>query len=240
MKYKSMFIATSILCSTQAFAELKWQDFSISYLQGSDYEVGADDRQVITFEHASGHSWGDTFFFLDRTHYDGGTQDTYFEFQPRLSLGNLTSSDLSFGPVKDVYLAAQWESKSDSFGGFDNYMGGLGVDLDIPGFRYFKANIYQVTNDKNDNDQQLSISFAVPFSVAESEFLYDGFIDWSTSEDDHESEMNFTSQLKYNLGNVMGTESPFYVGIEYSHWNNKFGIKDVDERNVSFIAKWHF
>ncbi len=50
-------ILAGALLSTSASAEQLWSSFSLSYLKGSDYEVGDNERQVVTIEHASGHSW---------------------------------------------------------------------------------------------------------------------------------------------------------------------------------------
>ena len=222
--------------SVPASAEQLWSSFSLSYLNGNDYEVGDNQRQVFTLEHASGHNWGDTFFFMDRLNSENGTTENYHEFSPRLSLGNLTGSDLSFGPVKDVLLATTWESGE----GFDNFLAGVGFSFDVPGFRYFNVNLYHASNETRKDDQQLTVTWGVPFEIGNGEFLYDGFIDWSTEESDHASELNFTSQLKWNAGKLIGTKAPVYVGVEYAHWNNKFGIDGVDERNPALLLKWHF
>jgi len=233
-------VLTGLFVSTTVSAKQLWSDFSISYLNGNDYELGDNSREVITFEHASVHNWGDNFLFIDRTKPDSGDQDTYFELHPRLSLSYVTGSDLSFGPIKDIYLAGQWESKSSTKSTFDNYLTGIGLALKVPGFRFFKANLYHVNNEKKDDDTQMTIAWAAPFKLGDAEFLYDGFVDWASAESDHASELNFTSQLKWNVGKVMGTSSPLYVGIEYAYWNNKFGVKGVDERNPSLLIKWHF
>ncbi|WP_372598711.1 DUF5020 family protein [Amphritea sp.] len=222
--------------SASASAEMLWSSFSLSYLNGSDYEVGDPDRQVVTVEHASGHSWGDNFFFLDRLESDNGNSENYMELSPRLSLSSLTGSNLSFGLVKDVLLAGTWESGE----GFDNVLAGVGVSLDLPGFKYFNANLYRANNDKSSDDTQLTLTWGLPFALSDAEFLYDGFIDWTTSESDKASEMNFTSQLKWNAGKLIGTNAPVYVGVEYAYWNNKFGIDGVDERNPALLLKWHF
>ncbi|TCK07490.1 outer membrane protein OmpK [Marinobacterium mangrovicola] len=229
-------LLTGALICSPASAEQLWSTFSLTYLNGSEYEVGDDDRQVITVEHASAHSWGDNFFFLDRLKSDNGYTENYMELSPRLSLVNLTGRDLSFGPVKDLLLSATWESGE----GFDDYLAGIGISLDVPGFRYFNANLYHVNNENKDDDQQLTLTWGLPFELGSAEFLYDGFLDWSTSESDHAAEMNFTSQLKWNVGKLFDARAPVYVGVEYAHWNNKFGIDGIDERNPSFLLKWHF
>ena len=236
-------IATSILVLTSTLvascsvnAEQFWSNFSISYLNGSQYKVIEEDQQFFTLEHASGHNWGDTFFFLDRNQSKSGATGHYAEFSPRLSLGYLTGNDLSFGIVKDVFIATTWEQGE----GFDNYLLGLGVSLELPGFNYFTANVYRANNQLWDNDEILTLTFAYPFKLGNAEFLYDGFLDWSTTSGTRRAEMNFTSQLKYNLGGAFGTKSPIYIGVEYSYWNNKYGISGVDERAASLLLKWHF
>lgn len=232
----SLFFLGAASISFSAAAEMQWSDFSLSYLSGSQYEVGDDSRQYMTVEHASGHNWGDTFYFYDRSKSKNGTLESYSEFAPRLSIGNLTDSDLSFGIVSDVFVASNWEQGDF----FNNYLLGIGVSLKVPGFNYFTANVYQANNSAWDNDQMLTLTWAYPFKLGSADFLYDGFVDWSTSSDTQASEMNFTSQLKYNVGGALGSKSPVYLGIEYAFWNNKFGIAGVDERSLSFLLKWHF
>ena len=55
-------IATTSLLSTTVSAKQFWSDYSITALTGSDYlnpfTGNTDDRNVVTIEHASGHSWG--------------------------------------------------------------------------------------------------------------------------------------------------------------------------------------
>ncbi len=226
----------SVLLSSTASAEMYWSNFSLSYLNGKKYEVGDAKRQVLTVEHASGHNWGDNFFFLDHTTTEHDNVDNYMELSPRLSLSYLSGSKLSAGFIKDVLLASTWEGGSS----FNNYLYGVGLSLAIPGFKYFDMNVYKVSNDHIENDEQLSFDWGLPFTIGGAEFLYDGFLDWSSSAEDHAAEMNFTSQLKWNAGKLIDTKAPVYVGVEYAYWHNKYGIKDVDEKCPSLLIKAHF
>lgn len=231
-----LLFASTLSISSSANAEMQWSDFSLSYLSGSQYEVGDKSRQFLTVEHASGHSWGDNFFFSDRSKSKNGTLENYYELSPRLSLGYVSGNDLSFGIISDVFIASTWEKGAF----FDNYLLGLGVSLTVPGFNYFTANVYQANNSAWDNDQMLTLTWGYPFKLGGADFFYDGFLDWSNSSDSQASEMNFTSQLKYNIGGALGSKAPVYLGLEYAFWNNKFGISGVDERSASFLLKWHF
>ena len=242
MQFKSLAIALSVAALTTAtHAKPIWQDFSITGLYGEDYKLTTEKEQTtITLEYAAKFKYGDVFSFADRTE-SGGNKGTYFEFAPRLSLGAVTGKPLELGIVKDVLVATNWESNSqDGMKSFDNYLYGVGVDLAIPYFQYFQANVYRANNEDTEDDWQLTFAYGLPFKVSNQDFLFDGFMDWSTKEDDHASELNWTSQLKWNAGKYISPETRLYLGVEYSHWDNKFGVKNADERNVSGIVKYHF
>lgn len=229
-----------------AYAEMLWQDVSLSLLHGDNYLLAPDSRATVaTLEHASGHSWGDTFLFIDHFDYSEGDSAIYGEFSPRLSLSNLTNTELSAGVVKDVLLAATWEhGNGPDDVRFDNGLYGLGLALDLKGFKYLSLNLYRRDNHYTKNNYQASISYAVPFTLIGQAFLFDGFADWTSTTDDQRSSLNYTSQLKWQLykgqrGNRL------YMGMEYVYWNNKYGVKNgssinSDERNANLLLKYHF
>lgn len=257
---KSLLFITASLAAVAARAEVHWQDNSLSLLSGDDYKVnyslGTDDssRDVVTFEHASGHSWGDLFLFSDYLSSDAGSDELYTEISPRLSLGKLGGRELAFGPVKDVLLASTLElgnmddpAQLTATGPhFTHKLAGVGVDLAVPGFNYVQANFYRRHNDDAADNEQLTLVWALPFALGGADFLYDGFIDWTSASRSAHPSMNFTSQLKWDAGALWGQPKSLYAGIEYVHWNNKFGIEDgtfgidSDERNVNLLVKYHF
>lgn len=230
-------LALSGLCfAGQASAEMNWSTFSLSYLYGTDYEFTPNGKmQVLTVEHASAHSWGDNFFFVDRTMPSEGDASFYGELSPRFSIGKLSGKKLAFGAINDVLVSTTLEMGD----GFTNYLYGIGLGLDVPGFQYFNLNFYHVSNEVAADDDQLTVTWGAPFSIGSQDFLIDGFLDWSTASSTNKSEMNFTPQFKWNLGKNFDTSAPLYLGVEYAHWNNKYGT-DVDERVASLLLKWHF
>lgn len=233
------------LASTAAFTQAAvWQDFSLSALYGENYKApfaaGNEkiDQSTITAEYAAGLKYGDIFAFADRTNNDFGNE-TYFEVAPRLSLGAVTGQKLELGPIKDVLIATTWEGNSGA-SDFNNYLYGIGFALDIPYTSYANINFYKADNDLQKDDYQMTITYAVPFKIDGEEFLADAFLDWSTAEGpDHKSELNWTSQYKWNVGKHISPETKLYLGIEHSVWNNKFGT-DVDQHDVSALVKYHF
>lgn len=237
--------ALCALASTAAFTQAAvWQDFSLSALYGENYKApfaaGNEkiDQSTITAEYAAGLKYGDIFAFADRTNNDFGNE-TYFEVAPRLSLGAVTGQKLELGPIKDVLIATTWEGNSGA-SDFNNYLYGIGFALDIPYTSYANINFYKADNDLQKDDYQMTITYAVPFKIGGEEFLADAFLDWSTAEGpDQKSELNWTSQYKWNVGKHISPETKLYLGIEHSIWNNKFGT-DVDQHDVSALVKYHF
>ena len=230
-------------------AEKFFGSSSVSLLYSDDYEIFGSQKEsatVFTFENVTAHNWGDTFFFIDRYQVQGdsGNADsTYGEFAPRLSLSWLSGQDLGFGPVNDVYLATQYEFD----GGVEanNYMYGLGLGWDIPGFQYFNTNAYYVENNTafdTPDDWQLTVTWGVPFELGSALFLFDGFVDYSSGVSGGQSaDLLINPQLKLDLGHFTGEAGVLYAGIEYSYWRNKFGSPNIDTENaVSALVKFHF
>ena len=250
------------LASGQALAAdlLQWQDNSLTYLNGIDFKVDPPKQQTVTFEHASGWSFGDLFIFVDGIKYNteatngaGDGHTFYGEISPRLSLGKISGADLSFGPIKDVLLATTYEFGEDDV---DSYLIGPGFDLAIPGFDYFSLNFYNRTTDgKRDGDNVWQItpvwSYTIP--VGKSDIVIDGFMDWVVDNDkDYHANLHFNPQIKYDLGKAMSWgEKQLYVGIEYDYWKDKYGIDDnsylgdtilkgTDQNTASLLVKVHF
>ncbi|MFL9811953.1 hypothetical protein D7241_01710 [Stutzerimonas sp. VN223-3] len=266
----SLALAGSLLAAP-AFAEgmLQWQNNSLTYLYGKDFKVDAGEiQQTVTFEHASGWSWGDMFLFVDNKWYNGLTGNdghTYYgEFSPRLSLGKITGQEMSFGPIKDVLLAATYE-RGESTDGVpnQNYLLGPAVDLAVPGFDRFNINVYyrkpDGTTGKPSGQWQITPTWAMTIPVGKSDILFDGFIDWVVNDAGSERRGDFVSknlhinpQIKYDLGKALdGEPGKLYVGIEYDYWSDKYGIEDggfvsenfvgpTDQNTASLLVKAHF
>ena len=238
-------LAAGTMFSASSQAEMYWSDNSISLLYGDQYAVIEEEQSVMTIEHASGHNWGSAFFFMDRLIGETGSKETYSELSPRFSLSALTGEKLSFGAVKDVFIATTYESGVNSSGfAQDNYLYGVSADWDAPGFAFLQTSVYYADNENVDDDEQLTIAFGVPFSIGSLDMMFDGYLDWSTKQDDHAEDIHFNPQLKANVGKYLGiTKSKLEMGIEYSYWKNKFGLKDLpidtDENAVSAIIKFH-
>jgi len=241
---KLALIPVLVMGSSAASAKMLWSDFSLSLLTGQDYlnpfTETEDDRNVFTFEHASGHTWGGTFLFVDRL---SNGYDTYGEF----SINPDFYKDDGF--IKNAFVATQIEFGSASGGdtsNFNHYLAGVGVNLAIPGFSYFNVSYYRrFQNDlgigRSDNNQ-----VSVTWRFDKGDFRVDGFLDVVDGADDDfggtESGFNFTPQIKYNVAPLLGlnTTGRLDVGMEYVYWKNKYGVKGQTESNPNLLVKWHF
>src|SRR5690554_660394 len=135
---KGAVAASLALASSLASASpLLWQDNSLTYLYGKDFEVDPPIQQAVTFEHVSGWSFGDLFLFVDSIHYNGaqdaaGNNSTWYgEIAPRLSFGKISGREIKFGPITDVLPAGTYRRGR---GDTTNCLLGPAVVLAVPAF----------------------------------------------------------------------------------------------------------
>ncbi|KZZ44026.1 MAG: DUF5020 family protein [Saccharospirillaceae bacterium] len=242
MKKQLLTAAMIAAASTGVSAEQYWADNSVSALYGSDYKLSGPNEDnkltTMTLEHVSGHSWGGLFFFVDRHVGESGPstaqfKETYGEFSPKFTLQSFEG-----GFVKNINAAFTYEFGSTSSGfSQDNYLYGIGADLNIPGMNFASATVYYANNETSEDDYQLTLTYG----WSAGELNIDGYIDYSTGEADNQtSNFHFNPQITYNLGPALGIGNKVKLGIEYSYWNNKFGNGgDIDQNAISALLKVH-
>ena len=228
---KKMTLGLLLAASSLVNAETFFKDQSLSVLQGSDYELGDNERVVMTYEYLSVHNWGDVFGFVDRlVDQNNGGAETYIELSPNFNLATFEG-----GLVTSVKLATTWEMNEND----DQFLLGLGAGLNVPGFSHLSVSAYQRFNDAGEDNQQVTVVWGVPFNVAGQDFMFDGFWDFETELNDTTSS-NFTPQLKWDMAKLVGYDNKLYVGVEYVMWNDKFHVEGTDENNVNLLVKAHF
>jgi len=219
-----------------------WQSSNIQYLYGSNFELGDSARSTLTFEHANGWKYGDNFFFVDVLNpvTDGNNTQTelYAEFSPRLSLSSLTGKKLSFPLVKDVLLAGTLEMGKTDFGGFRNYLYGVGFSLDLPKFAFADLNLLVRDNPKQEGlTAQATIDWMLPFNMSSAKLVFEGFADLAGAEGDTVLNLDIQPRLLLDLGNFWNTPGNLFAGMEYIYWHNKFGIDGVEENVAQAMVK---
>ena len=154
---------------------------------------------------------------------------------------------------------------------FENILLGVGANLAVPRASFFNVILYHRLNDDQALDQsspanrfagfprtrpdnqQLTVTWR--FDFLNDMMRFDGFMDYATGFDFEcsphpdgpvscaktENSLNFTPQLKMDLGSMFGYEAKkLWVGVEWVMWNNKFGVDGWNENNPNVLVKWHF
>lgn len=237
---------TMLTLPTQAAPLVNWHDFSVTGLYGEDFKLAPSDQQfTLTLESAGDWRYGDWFLFQDFTHFHhslGSERSNYGELTTRFSSAKIFDVKYDNNIVNDLSLALSLE---EGKGDVESLLYGLGVDFNLPTADYFKVNFYRrqgLNSDNISDGWQLSPSFKFSWPLGDSQVVFDGYIDWVVSYDEaiKEETFHFNPQLKYDLGAyLMGKKNKLMIGVEYSLWLNKYGVKGEDQNNFSFIIKYH-
>lgn len=213
---------------------------NIQLLRGWDYEVGDEQRTLITFEHYNRWTYGDFFMFVDSTRLDEGSSYAYGEFSPRVSLSKVSGESLAAGPLKDFYLSGTLEKgKRD----ITAYLYGGAVDLDVPGFTLFRLDLYKRDNPEiNGSTWQVTWVWKYPFELGGYKLLCEGFADIAGDEGSrYRANQYVVPRTLIDIGDALGGEAGrWYTGVEWQYWHNKFGRDGVTEFVPQLQIKWVF
>lgn len=206
---------------------------SLMLQHGSGYKIEHREKWLFTLEHFNKWKYGDNFLFVDVSHSDAGTS-VYGEFHPRISLSRLTKSSVSFGPVKDISIAAEVEFGDDIF----NYLYGLGFDLDIPAFSYFNVNVYIRDNpDLAGSTYQITPYWRLDVPAGKTSVIFEGFADFAGSEGASAANIIVQPRLLIDLGGLWDAPGKIEFGMEYSYWRNKYGVRGVTDSVPQVMLK---
>lgn len=208
-------------------------DVSLTGLYGDNYAVEPELQATATLEVVAWGDWGDLFSFVDYKTFPDSDADAswYGEISPRFRLldGHMP-----------LYAAFTWEKgKGDT----EAYLGGLGTDFTVSGFKFLKANVYYRDSPNHDGHSwQTTVSWLYPFG--RDQWVVDGYVDWVFSSEEAEPNLHFNPQIKWDMQKAFKTSLRWYVGVEYDYWYNKFGIDDAvldsQQNTASLLIKVHF
>ncbi len=218
---------------------VQWQTTNVQALRGFDYELGSKQRTIMTIEHANRWTYGDFYMFADLTFPDQGQFFFYVEPTLRFSLGKIAGRDLTFGVVKDVYLAVNAELPKAAR---VRLLAGVSADLDLPGFKFFKVNMLSRDNlALPGSTYQLTVVWKRPFQIGKARFLVEGFADFAGHEDIAVANQLIVPRFLLDAGSLVGgAENKLFVGVEWQYWRNKFGVSGVTESAPQIQIKWVF
>lgn len=252
---KSLALGASLLAATTATqAKILWSEVSISVLQGSEYHNPFIDDEgagtVVTLEHAGAYNWGKSFAFMDKFitgDKDINGDDTYIELGADISVNWMGQTQVFDSAItKDFFVATQVEQIPNAGGANqDNLLIGAGVRWKVPLFVFLDTNLYARFNEDRDPNQQLTVAWLLPFEIATAKLEFTGFVDYATQTkrrdgSTYEAEWQTQPQLLLDVGHFGGQSGQYYVGLEYQHWENKFGIKGQTQSLPQIMAKVKF
>jgi len=218
---------------------IQWHSTNMQLLRGFDYELGSEERTIGTFEHAHGHRLGDFYMFVDYTWPDEGEENYYVELSPRLSLGKITGKDFSYGIIKDALISTTIEKPESQKA---RYLYGGAVDLNVPGFKFFKTNLYVRDEPGLDKTYQLTLVWNRPFEIQGHKFVIEGFADLAGDAGQGKKPYQLiVPRFLMDVGHASGfAENTLWAGIEWQYWHNKFGVDGVTESVPQLQMKYVF
>lgn len=250
-------LALGLMGSGAAQAGFSTTEIQLHY--GGNYKVGSNstfpafgettDRATITLEHFSTNDIGDLFFFVDFF------VDREDEVVPNAKSGQYgeiyyTLHGKNFGlDLGDGFISAlDFQVGLNQGDDFSVALVGPRVSFNVPGFQFLSLALTTYTNfvdpfDRNlDSSYQATVAWAAPFNIGNQKFSTQGFVDFIGDQGALvDSQILFSPQIRWDLGHAIGRpEGKIHLGIEYSHWKNKFGITGVDENSVSAFLGFRF
>ncbi len=218
--------------AAQAADFVNFQSFDTSVYVQAGNKIDPEKTISPIFEAFGDYSIGDMYVYsiwqnaLESDHRQGVSSTYYYKFVPRLSMGKIFDTDLSFGPLKDISFA-QWISRTK---GYDTeYMPGIGLDWNVPGFTWLRSMFYFEHNKQMGwNDRRIHIDYGYPFSTRWGDFRIVGTFDQTLGGDGQAKVTDFKPELHYDLGRALG-QAPghLWTGIVINYVKNKYKIKDT-------------
>ena len=244
MKYLRSILAASATCSACVLAadykdgdrhknDFNWMQFNLMYAleelpRPKDANSGHDYLEM-EFGGRSGvldlYGYVDVF---DLTNHSGSDkyekEKMFMKLSPRISLDSLFATDLSFGPVQELYFATlfNWGGgyTKDGFPPVNKSFWGLGADVMFPWLGKIGLNLYGLYDiDKRGwNGFQVSTNWFKPFyHFDNNSFIsYQGYIDWQFGGGDE-----FKGEKQASHGGTM------FNGLYWhsKHWALGYGLK---------------
>ena len=244
-------LALAALGSSAAFAD-GYTAADIQYLIGPDLSHDHpltlpplsppnNPIELFTFEVANGWAYGDNFFFSDIDNAPAFDRTrpvyTYSEWHPRLSAGKISGKDLSLGPISDFLLAGEIDMGS---GGEPAYLGGLGLDLKIPGFAFFGLNLFARKEwGQPSVGFQASPYWLLPFKLGPVKMSFGGWFDFMSGTGNQSMWWQTQPTLYVDVGNFWGDPGKLETGIEYEYFHNFTGVNNWIYNHPLYVIKWN-
>ena len=246
-------IACILLQPAAAIAKTSFQ-FQYGKLT-NPFSGAAEYTSILTVQQAAQWRYGDSFFFID--FLDDGLKDgfndksIYGEWYPTFSIGKLTNTEISLGPVGDISAIAGFNADSDA--NVLKYLPGVRASWKVPGF-FFVNTALAALIDANSgtahggapttsNSFLFDISWGAAFGTGGQSFGFFGHAEYIGSRTDEfgdevKSWVLAQPQLTWDLSKAINGEgNTLFVGVEYQYWWNKLGTTTT-ENVAQLLVIW--
>ncbi len=244
IQYFILLILTSCISKTGFAGEHDFSSTGMTLLYGNTFKIPMKDgnvdrnRYVITLDTINTRDWGDAFGFLDieRSTEDHTATSLYGEFIPRFKLPQ--GIQPKSGIIDQLLFAPSIEFGASATGYTQvNYLIGLGTSLKLPFFKVFQLNFFARNNQRKHNNWQITPVWLAPFSVGELDFVFSGWLDFSTATKNVPASLHTQSQYMLDAGKIIfDKKQVFYLGTELRIWKNKYWIRGINENVVQLLA----
>ncbi|WP_428619219.1 outer membrane protein OmpK, partial [Shewanella sp.] len=180
--------------------DYKWMQFNAMYAI-DEHPIGGDSAHHNYLEMEFGgrkgivdlYGYVDVFNLGNESSGDkasgSGASKMFMKFAPRFSLDAITGTDLSFGPVQELYFSTLFNWGGGAIGEDVNAtFWGIGADVNVPWLGKTGMNLYAHydLNAKEWNGYQFSMNWFKPFHFFDNKsFLsFQGYIDWQFGGDE--------------------------------------------------------
>ncbi len=210
------------------------------------FDATQHGTHILTFQHASSWSLGDSFFFidlLDDSVADGFNDiEFYGEWYPTLSVGRLADQTIGGGPLRDIAFIGGINVDGDA--NVFKWLPGARFSWDVPGFVFFNTDVTAFidaskgTNNggapRTDDSFMVDVSWGAAFDLGSQSFWFTGHMEYiggTTNEfgDPQDGWILAQPQLGWDIGKTLtGSANQLFLGVEYQYWRNKLGTKNHD------------
>ncbi|WP_318492585.1 nucleoside-specific channel-forming Tsx family protein [Photobacterium leiognathi] len=239
--------------------DYKWMQFNLMYAVNE--LPGESDHDYLEMEFGGRSGIFDLYGYVDvfnltnsKSSDKNGAEKMFMKFAPRLSLDAMTGTDLSFGPVQELYIATLFEYSGNAgytglvtdddgkpvldengkaqftgSNGVNNAKIGLGSDIMVPWLGKIGFNVYSFydMNAKDWNGYQVSTNWFKPFyTFANGSFLsYQGYIDYQFGMDKKVAGLN-TSNGGAMFNGLYWHSDHYAIGYGLKAYKDVYGLKD--------------
>ncbi len=215
----------------------EWSSTNVQLLTGSGYELGEENREILTFQHANGWKYGSNFFFFDITQpFDDGT-DVYGEWYTWLSEEKIFGKNINLAIIDDISLGLSINTGAN----FRAYLAGLTLHFNFPNCSFFTIDVMFYDDQKeSEGTYIITPAWDSQFNLSNIKLRFSGYVDFIGAEGKRENQILTQPQILIDAGHFWNTADKLFIGIEYQYWKNKFGIRAIDESLPQAVLIWEF